>query len=34
MPMTEDRLPAYALHVRAIATYDLEQMPAAALTPG
>jgi DNA-binding transcriptional MerR regulator len=29
LPMTEDRLHAYAPHVRAIAAYDLEQMPAA-----
>ena len=27
LPMTEDRLRAYAPHVRAIAAYDLEQMP-------
>jgi DNA-binding transcriptional MerR regulator len=29
LPMTEDRLRAYAPHVRAIAAYDIEQMPAA-----
>jgi DNA-binding transcriptional MerR regulator len=29
MPMTGDRLRAYAPHIRAIATYDIEQMPAA-----
>jgi DNA-binding transcriptional MerR regulator len=27
LPMTEDRLRAYAPHIRAIAAYDLEQMP-------
>jgi DNA-binding transcriptional MerR regulator len=27
LPMTEDRLRAYAPHVRAIAAYDIEQMP-------
>ncbi|BCZ25112.1 MerR family transcriptional regulator [Mycobacterium senriense] len=27
VPMTEDRLHAYAPHIRAIAAYDIEQMP-------
>lgn len=27
VPMTEDRLRAYALHISAIAAYDIEQMP-------
>lgn len=27
VPMTEDRLRAYAPHIRAIAAYDIEQMP-------
>jgi len=29
LPMTEDRLRAYAPHIRAIAAYDIEQMPVA-----